>query len=334
MRKIFIFLMLAAGNAVAQTGPAITDYINKYSQLAIEEQVRTGIPAAITLAQGIHESGAGLGDLALRSNNHFGIKCKTGWEGDKVFHDDDERGECFRAYGCVADSYIDHSDFLVNGKRYSFLFDMEVKSYKGWAYGLKKAGYATNPKYPEVLIRIIEENGLSSYTDLALLREKQADAFTAASKSNKDEPFKVIPAVVKEKSAPVEVKTAVVTEQQKPKYKPGIFTINDCKVMYVEEGMTLTQIASKQNIPLKKLLEYNDIQSSEQLGESPLVYLEPKKKKGANETHQVRTGESAWMISQQEGIQLKRLLQQNRLSTNSSLKPGQVLYLHDGAPRS
>jgi flagellum-specific peptidoglycan hydrolase FlgJ len=154
---------------VAQQASAeLQAYIDDYCVLAMEEQKRTGIPAAIKLAQAIHESGAGKGNLALRSNNHFGIKCKSNWTGAVAYHDDDEKGECFRAYETVAQSFRDHSDFLVSGTRYAFLFKLSPTDYKGWAHGLKQAGYATNPKYPMLLIRLIETYNLDAYTQLAM----------------------------------------------------------------------------------------------------------------------------------------------------------------------
>lgn len=134
----------------------------------MEEQQRTGIPASIKLAQAVLESGAGSGELALRSNNHFGIKCKKNWTGATTYYDDDERGECFRSYDSVAFSFRDHSDFLRAGPHYAFLFELDLTDYKAWANGLKKAGYATNPRYPEKLIGIIETYNLHAYTLLAL----------------------------------------------------------------------------------------------------------------------------------------------------------------------
>ena len=137
-------------------------YIEKYNSLAISQMSSNGIPASIILAQAILESQNGNSDLASKSNNHFGIKCHSSWTGDKVFHDDDEKQECFRKYDKVKESYYDHSVFL-KGRRYQFLYDISIDNYKGWAKGLKKAGYATNPKYASLLIKIIEDNNLSTY---------------------------------------------------------------------------------------------------------------------------------------------------------------------------
>ncbi len=146
----------------------VANYINEFSGIAKDEMVQYGIPASITLAQGILESGAGAGELTRKANNHFGIKCHTGWEGDRVYHDDDERGECFRKYNDPKYSYRDHSLFLTQRSRYADLFKLRKDDYKGWAKGLKKAGYATDPKYPDKLISIIDRYNLTTYDDEVL----------------------------------------------------------------------------------------------------------------------------------------------------------------------
>ncbi|PHR15124.1 MAG: N-acetylmuramidase [Aequorivita sp.] len=152
----------------------VANYIKEYGEIAKEEMLQYGIPASITLAQGILESGAGAGELTLKANNHFGIKCHTGWEGDRVYHDDDERGECFRKYNDPKYSYRDHSLFLTQRSRYQDLFKLRKDDYKGWAKGLRKAGYATDPKYPDKLIGIIERYNLTAYDDEVLGRRVSA----------------------------------------------------------------------------------------------------------------------------------------------------------------
>src|SRR5690554_2476161 len=146
----------------------VANYILEYREIAKEEMLQYGIPASITLAQGILESGAGAGELTRKAHNHFGIKCHTGWEGDRVYHDDDERGECFRKYKDPKYSYRDHSLFLTQRSRYQDLFKLRKDDYKGWARGLRKAGYATDPRYPEKLIGIIERYNLQKYDDQVL----------------------------------------------------------------------------------------------------------------------------------------------------------------------
>lgn len=146
----------------------VTNYINQYSSIAMEEMLQYGIPASIKLAQGILESGAGVGELTLKANNHFGIKCHTGWQGGRVYHDDDERGECFRKYTDPKYSFRDHSLFLTQRSRYQDLFKLRKDDYKGWAKGLRKAGYATDPRYPDKLIGIIERYNLHTYDQQVL----------------------------------------------------------------------------------------------------------------------------------------------------------------------
>src|SRR5689334_2547000 len=169
----FIALLTLAGAARAQNPDAIHHYIDTYKDLAIAEMQRTGVPASITLAQGIYESTAGTSDLVQQSNNHFGIKCRNDWTGEWVKHDDDLKGEHFRKYPTAADSYRDHSDFLRNSPRYASLFTLDPTDYMGWAFGLKKAGYATSPKYPQALIKLIETYNLGDYTLIAM--GKKAD---------------------------------------------------------------------------------------------------------------------------------------------------------------
>src|SRR5215510_6897740 len=169
--KIFfvaIFLNTLTKLSFAQDPSSIQIYISTYKDIAIEEMQRTGVPAAITLAQGIHETLAGTSDLVKESNNHFGIKCKDTWTGPSVKHNDDARNECFRKYNSASDSYRDHSDFLRGSPRYVSLFDIDPTDYKDWAYGLKKAGYATNPRYAEVIIKLIEDYNLQDYTMIAM----------------------------------------------------------------------------------------------------------------------------------------------------------------------
>lgn len=169
MKKFVIILSLFFSlESKAQPRIDIVEYINNYKQLAILEMQRTGVPASIKLAQGIHETSAGKSDLVLKSRNHFGIKCKAFWTGNKVYHDDDARGECFRSYSSSTDSYKDHSDFLKGSERYAALFKLDPTDYKAWAFGLKKAGYATNNRYSQIIIKLIEDYNLQQYCLIAM----------------------------------------------------------------------------------------------------------------------------------------------------------------------
>jgi len=165
----FIVLIVSAFKGLSQDAPNenIIKYIEQYAALAVKEMERTGIPASIKIAQGIHETNAGKSDLVLQSNNHFGIKCKSSWTGDKVYHNDDAEGECFRKYGDAKASYLDHSDYLKSQPRYAFLFEYDANDYASWAWGLKKAGYATNPIYAQTLIKYIEAYQLNELNNIA-----------------------------------------------------------------------------------------------------------------------------------------------------------------------
>jgi len=213
------FLLFLSVRSHAQQKEVIANYITRYKDLAITEMNRTGVPAAITLAQGIHESGAGNGKLVLESNNHFGIKCKSNWTGESVKHDDDAKGECFRKYPRAEDSYKDHSDFLKNGQRYATLFSLDPADYKGWANGLKKAGYATNPQYPQVLIKLIEDYNLQQYTQIALGQAAETGAA-------------IVTALPAGNSQP-EILSGVMdaSEQAVIQYPEGKFRINGTKVV-------------------------------------------------------------------------------------------------------
>lgn len=350
MKILTSIITLFCLQGIAQKPAMIEAYLQSYAQYAIDEQIRTGIPAAITLAQGIHESGAGLGDLATRSNNHFGIKCKTGWNGDKVFHDDDERGECFRAYACVADSYRDHSDFIRTGKRYSFLFDFSPEDYISWANGLKQAGYATNPRYSQILIKTIEEHRLGEFTAMAIARaageKPQANQTIWLAASKTEAPAQETQKTVAKNQRP-QLETGFLTSQEvnekvakgdatKTETSPvpqGFFKINGCKAIFAVSGTTLKTLARQQGLSYTDLLSYNDMKPVDKLAGSQIIFLEPKKKKGNNKVHEVQKGESAWLISQQEGMILAKLLEYNHLTASAILKPGQQLYLKRRAPR-
>src|SRR5450631_3582366 len=166
--QILLIMLLPARFLPAQSPEQVNSYINTYKLLAISEMQRSGVPASIILAQGIHETQAGMSELVIASKNHFGIKCKTGWTGQVVYHDDDARGECFRSYADANDSYRDHSDYLSQTPRYAFLFKLSPEDYESWAYGLKKAGYATNLKYSQILIKLIRDYDLQKYSLIAM----------------------------------------------------------------------------------------------------------------------------------------------------------------------
>lgn len=325
--KIRSFLLLLSILAIASAGRTqdaniIRNYIDTYKQIAIEEELRTGVPAAIKLAQGIHETTAGTSVLVKKSNNHFGIKCKSNWTGEKVSHTDDAPNECFRKYDDPAQSYRDHSDFLKGSTRYASLFDLDPLNYSGWAYGLKKAGYATNPKYPQIIIRLIEEYDLQDYTLIAMgKKEPESDIKLA---------------VVTEK---VETKETVVNnngvEEMKidlPDYPSGEFKINDTRVIFAKKETPLLALAQKYNVSLSKLLEFNDLLQTELLSTDQLIYLQRKRKTGDHEFHIMRAGETLQTIAQTEAIRLESLLAYNKLIATMQPAIGEKLYLRSNAP--
>lgn len=324
-----LFFMMIAVVAKAQPAANIVEYINAYKHLAMEEMKRTGIPAAIKLAQGIHETYAGKSALVTKSNNHFGIKCKSYWTGKKVYHDDDARGECFRSYEEAADSYRDHSDFLKAGERYAFLFRLDPTDYKGWAYGLKKAGYATNPKYAPIIVRLIEQYNLQQYSLIALGRMAPEDEILATVPTPATEtPENVMLHVKYEEPvqevappAPTPAPTAAVN------YPSGEFTINNTKVIFAKQGSLLLAIAQEHDIPLSRLLEFNDLENEEVLVKDQLIYLQRKRKTGASEVHVVANGETLYDICQVQAIRLASLLEYNNLQKTMQPVPGDKLYL-------
>jgi LysM repeat protein len=311
----FVFFALSAKS---QDKTAVMEYIASYKSLAVSEMKRTGVPAAIKLAQGIHETDAGQSKLVLKSNNHFGIKCKSTWRGPSVKHDDDARNECFRAYPGTEDSYRDHSDFLRSSTRYASLFTLDPTDYASWAWGLKKAGYATNPKYPQILIRIIEEYDLQNFTLIALGKMEDTEEWLV--KSEKEQPGI-------ETVAGPEVQTAVIAEVRTVNYPTGEFKINDTRVVFVTNGTSFFSLAQKYNVPLGRLFEFNDMKPVETAEYDQLIFLQRKRKSGANEFHLVKPGETLYTISQEEGIRLESLLEYNLLKPGMQPAEGERLHL-------
>lgn len=289
-------LLFVCSQANAQKGRNANylAYIDKYSDLAVDQMKKHKIPASITLAQGILESGAGRSTLAQKSNNHFGIKCGSSWRGKTVRHDDDARNECFRAYSHPKESYEDHSVFLTSGARYAFLFKLSITDYKGWARGLKKAGYATDPSYANRLITIIEDYELYKYDS------KKGRKDTS---SNKEE--------------------AVSTLRHQ------VYLSNDMAYIVARNGDTFSSLGKETNIGWRKLVKYNDLHEGYTLVDGDIIYLCKKNKKAAKKytVHIVRDGDSMHGISQMYGIRLKELYKMNRKAPDYIPEVGQRLRL-------
>lgn len=301
MRSKLLFLIILLPSVIsAQTGRKMSraEYIETYKDLAMQEMVRTNIPASITLAQGILESGDGNSTLARRGNNHFGIKCHD-WKGKSIRHDDDAPNECFRRYKSVEESYRDHSDFLTGRSRYEKLFELDPTDYKGWAKGLKKAGYATSPTYAEVLIRIIEENNLQQYDQIVLSRG----------------------------GVDIKVKRDFATTE----YAGGrkLHYNNRVKYVLAREGDSFYNLSEELDLFQWQLPKYNDMPPDKIFSEGERVYLQPKRGKAAAglKVHKVQEGETLLSISQLYAIKLDKLAARNNLDTDSPLTPGQEILL-------
>jgi LysM repeat protein len=302
--------------SAVSTGNAETDYINRYKDIAMNEMNRTGIPASITLAQGMIESDYGRSELASRANNHFGIKCHN-WNGPSVYHNDDRRNDCFRKYNNPDESFRDHSDFLTTGSRYSFLFDLPAEDYKGWARGLKKAGYATNPDYANMLIRKIEAENLTIY-DKGFTRPVKSVQTTDNSRQ------------VVSTSQP-----AASTGSEVLVYRTSrIMENNRIEYVIVKEGDTRESLEKEFKLLRWELPRYNDLENDFEVIPGQTLYLQPKRDKAdvGNETYTTREGDSMLIVAQKYGIKLKSLYEMNRLDPGSEPAPGTKLWLRSMKP--
>jgi LysM repeat protein len=313
MNRIIIILFFSVGcffESVAQNMTA-QEYIQQYKDLAISEMKRMGVPAAITLAQGLLETENGNSDLLKASNNHFGIKCKSTWTAETVSHDDDAPGECFRKYKTAEDSYRDHSNFLRGNSRYDFLFKLDPSDYKGWAYGLRKAGYATNPRYPQILIKNIEDNNLEQYTLEGLNEVPHFDATKYS-----DDPEK------KDSETNVDATASVA---------PVSLMINGSKALYVPEGTSLLAVATENRINLEKLLTINDLTKDGLLDKGQYIFLEKKKKEGDQDFCIAQPNETLYDIAQKHGVILQNLYVYNQLTADDFIVAGTKIFLRPQA---
>jgi LysM repeat protein len=287
---------------------SIPEYIERYSADAVKDMLKMGVPASITLSQAILESESGNSDLAREAMNHFGIKCHTGWTGDYFHKDDDQKDECFRKYNSVLESYDDHSRFLRERPRYAFLFSYEITDYKSWAHGLKKAGYATNPRYADLLIKLIEEHDLDRFD-----------------RQGTNMPVNVAPEPLIASSAASPVvptstaKTEILSRQK----------VNSNKVPYIiaGKGDTWYSLSADNGMRMWQILKYNDAGKSDPLKEGDIVYLKPKRGRPESRFHIVAEGENLRQIAQKYGIRLNRLYDKNKLDPETEITVGQKLAL-------
>ncbi len=302
--------------------PAYLDYIEAYKEIAVKKMHEYGIPASITLSQGILESGSGKSALAVEANNHFGIKCHKEWTGMTYTMDDDTKNECFRKYASAEESFNDHSLFLTTRPRYASLFTLDLKDYKGWAYGLKSAGYATNPKYAEILIRIIEENELYLYDSpsasnaIAQKHHKKEKVTKKATKPGKNQPLGI-------RLSPGELKFEEIYTGNR-----SVYLNNGVKVTFARSGDNARTLAEDFGIHSFQILKYNELGKNEAITEGQAIYIVPKKNKSKERNeHRVSDGETMREISQYYGIKLKSIYKINKIKPGHEPKEGMVIKL-------
>ena len=309
-RTLLLLLAFLSLPGLAQERMTRQAYIDRYKSVAIAHMAEFGIPASITLAQACLESGDGNSTLAREARNHFGIKCH-GWKGAVIHHDDDALQECFRKYDTVEESYRDHAEFLRYRDRYAFLFELDPKDYKGWAYGLKKAGYATAPEYAQRLISIIEQYGLSQYD--------------APSLSPESEPL----------PTPMEVEAPrrVTPDKGSPLYRISlsrqVYSRNGVNYILAESYDTYESLAREFRLFRRELLRFNDLKKERPIVAGEVIYLERKQTRSARylEMHVAEEGETLYGLSQRYAVQLRCLRQYNDMAEGEEPQPGRKIYL-------
>lgn len=301
-------------------------YIQKYKDIAIRQMNIYNIPASIILAQACLESGNGTSRLAVKGNNHFGIKCHN-WNGKTIYHDDDKRGECFRRYISAEDSFKDHSEFLRNGPRYQSLFDLDPKDYKAWAYGLKAAGYATDKRYAQLLIGIIEDYGLYKYDTPSLSAKESRKAERERKRIGRKEVRQAFKGM----------EPAGITQEQLASETVKVYSRSLERFIYKNNGVpyiiatgeeSYGQLAKEYNLFKKELLRFNDLHKTEEKPAPGTVVYIAKKKGRCKENDYIATeGDTPYSVSQKAGIRLKNLCKFNGLTPESALEPGSRIKL-------
>ena len=326
-RGFFILLLvsslLTASAQSRRTRQTREEYIERYKHIAIDHMERYGIPASITMAQGILESDCGNSALSRSSNNHFGIKCKRNWTGARAYHDDDAKGECFRAYSSVEDSYLDHAEFLDQQPRYDSLFAYSATDYRSWARGLKAAGYATAPDYAERLVRIIEES------KLYLLDRPNGDCLYAKRDEQPDEWFTAessVSTVVTESG--IDPDNYRVTINAHEGY--NIYVTNGVHYILAKENDTFENIGSKFRISARNLRKFNDLKEpAAQPMTGEVVYIARKKSRWEEVAPEARCqeGDTAYAIGQRYAIRTRSIEKLNRLNKGGALTAGNPIRL-------
>ena len=313
-----IFATLASITSTTLARQTREEYIERYKSSAVAHMERYGIPASITMAQGILESDAGNSALSISSNNHFGIKCKKNWTGRKVYHDDDAKGECFRAYPSVEESYQDHAEFLDSSPRYDSLFSYPSNDYRSWARGLKAAGYATAPDYAERLVAIIEKYNLH------LLDQQDGDAVYSSGKNAKQnaEYFALQSNIIRQEA--VGIDPFRISSSVHKGY--NVYRTNNTCYVVAKKDDTYATLGKTFAISERMLRRFNDATKTDTMKENDIVYIERKKERWMGDAllHEVRKDEDLHSLSQSFGIRKNRLARLNRLR-NNALQEGQTI---------
>lgn len=319
MKKITPILILLAPLFAQAQRITPEEYIQTYKDIAMREMREHGIPASITLAQGLLESGAGNSALAREAKNHFGIKCHKGWTGKTYYMDDDEKDECFRKYKNAEESFRDHSDFLCGRSRYAALFDLEITDYKGWARGLKKAGYATNPKYAQLLIDRIELYDLTKYDKIAL--GKMKDDNQVPEIAEEDE-------LIELAFSPTDRQSFELVDMTSE--KRFIYENNGVRFAYAKEGETPEQLATVFGVKFQKFCEYNLLRRPDEMvfHSGDVVYLSRLKNSNWKaKKHTVEAGETVRDVALRFAVKPDKILKKNGLKQGTRLYKGQQLWL-------
>ncbi len=311
-KKLCMLLALIPLALPAQERITLSRYIETYKDIAMQEMRESGIPASIKLAQAILESGFGNSELAVEANNHFGIKCH-GWPGMSYYYDDDEPQECFRKYTDPIQSFLDHSEFLQMRPWYASLFDLDPLDYRAWAHGLREAGYATNPRYAQLLIRLIEEHSLYRFDQKAMQEDYLVAEETGRPKD------KTTPAM-KEKPREIDREAALPTQR-------AIGTFNRISYVIALAGDTPGSLAREMDMRRRQILNYNDMDREQELLPGQRVYLQPKRRRGPEEFYVAREGDTMASISHTFGIRMENLYRRNDMSLGMEPEPGQRMYL-------
>lgn len=338
MKRFLILTLFIVLLTSAAVSPYVA-YVEKYAPIAVNEMKRSGVPASITLAQGLLESRAGQSALASKGNNHFGVKCHNDWKGKQFRQDAEIKNECFRAYASADESFHDHSDFLRYQDRYKFLFELDPTDYKGWARGLKKAGYATDPAYPQKLIKIIEEYKLYEYDLDEVKPSAKAKPAERKNISGKEEAKK--PAKVRKAHVSVPAQTPLALEKPRQldrKYAEEhhyvisrtMLSGNGVPFIKAVEGETYSSIAKSHNLFLKELLAFNDLDREIALEKGTVVYLQPKKQRTEKGLDKYIVGsdtETLRDIAQRFAVKIKSLKKMNSLADDYQPSEGDSIKL-------